>query len=117
MPEWIAKYWVEWVFGIIAAALGWMVKRLSARIRKEQEENKALRDGMKALLMRQIQDECEAAVNQGYCPVEVKKTIDQMYQAYHSLGGNGIITGLRDDTMRLPTVESERGDHHDRLGS
>ena len=29
----------------------------------------------------------------------------------------GIITGLRDDTMRLPTVESERGDHHDRLES
>ena len=108
MPEWISKYWIEWVFGLISLLLGWTVRRLSARIKKEQDENKALRDGMKSLLMRQIQIDCEAAVDQGFCPVDTKKTIDQMYQAYHALGGNSIITGLRNDMMNLPTT---KGDH------
>ncbi len=103
MPEWISKYWVEWAFGLVIAGLTFVVRKLNIRIRKEQEENKALRDGMKSLLMRQIQMDCEQAVSDGYCALDKKKTIDTMYNAYHALGGNGAITKLRNDMMELPT--------------
>lgn len=103
MPEWIARYWVEWVFGLLIAVLTWIVKRLSTRIKKEQEQNAALRNGMKALLMRQIQIDCEDAIAQGFCAVDTKTSIEGMYQAYHALGGNSIITGLRDEMLALPT--------------
>ena len=105
MPEWITKYWLEWVFGLLIAGLTWAIKKLSTRLRKEQAENQALRDGMKSLLMRQIQIDCEAAIADGFCPVETKTAIEGMYQAYHALGGNGIITNLRDDMLGLPTVK------------
>ena len=105
MPEWVSKYWVEWVFGLLIAVLTWVVRTLSGRLKKYQAENAALRDGMKSLLMRQIQIDCEAAVDKGFCSVETKKSIDSMYEAYHALGGNGIITDLRNDCMKLPTTE------------
>ena len=69
-----------------------------------------MRDGMRALLMRQIQQDCEAAITEGTCSVETKTSIEGMYQAYHKLGGNGAITNLRDQMMCLPTKHRE-GDH------
>ena len=106
MPEWITKYWVEWVFGLIIAVITFVVKKLFTRIKQEQEQNQAMRDGMKSLLMRQIQQDCESAVAEGFCPVETKKVIDTMYNAYHALGGNGVITGLRNSVIDLPTQKT-----------
>ena len=54
MPEWIAKYWVEWAFGIVAGVLLWLYRRMASRLKQNREENEALRNGMRALLMRQI---------------------------------------------------------------
>ena len=57
MPEWITKYWIEWVFGLLIAGLGWIVKTLSKRLKVQQAENKALRDGVKSLLVIDGTDE------------------------------------------------------------
>ena len=38
MPEWIVKYWVEWLFGIVAAVLIWLWRSMVKNIRKEKEE-------------------------------------------------------------------------------
>lgn len=103
MPEWIVKYWVEWVFGLVIAGMGWILKRLSAKLRKEREareelarqaaaENQALKDGMKSLLRRQILADCEAAQRAGWCDSTKKGTIKGMYDAYHGLGGNDVVT-------------------------
>lgn len=105
MPEWIVKYWVEWVFGLLIAVLTVVVRTLSARIRKQQEENKALRDGMRSLLRRQIVDDCERALRDGYCSTATKDTIEDMYQSYHALGGNGVVTHLKAQAMNVPTVK------------
>lgn len=112
MPEWISKYWVEWVFGLIAAALAWMVKRLSARIKREQEENKALRDGMKALLKINLDKECERCQRDGWCGSVKRGTIMDMYSAYKGLGGNGGTQTLVEQTLQLPAVEPEKGEHN-----
>lgn len=41
MPEWIAKYWVEWLFGVIAALVATVYTRLTKRLKAEQAKNKA----------------------------------------------------------------------------
>ena len=107
MPEWIAKYWVEWAFGIVAGVLVWLYRRLATRIRKSREENEELRNGVRALLMRSIAEDCEEARRQGYCTVERKKIINSMYTSYHALGGNDVITEMKNDMMRLPTERPE----------
>ena len=107
MPEWIVKYWVQWVFGLIIAALTAYCRHLSQTVKAEREKQKALRDGMRSLLKRQIIMDCEQAILQGYCPAPTKDTIEDMYMSYHALGGNGVVTALKNQMLNLPTVKGE----------
>lgn len=107
MPDWIVKYWGQWLFGLIATALTWYVKHLSNSIKKDREEQKAIRDGMRSLLRRQIIFDCESAIKEGYCPASTKDTIEDMYNSYHALGGNGVVTQIKTQMMNLPTVKGE----------
>lgn len=113
LPEWITKYWVEWIFGIVATALTVIVKRISTRLKKEQSENKALRDGMRSLLRAQIIDSCERAMHDGWCGARLRDTINDLYESYHALGGNGTVTSVVEQTMKLPAVRPEKEDTHD----
>ena len=96
MPEWIIKYWVEWLFGAVITALSIVIKSLHKKLKEEkrqrEEENKAIKDGMKSLLRRQILIDCENAQGAGHCDARRKETINEMYNAYHALGGNGVVS-------------------------
>jgi hypothetical protein len=111
MPEWISRYWVEWVFGLLIAVLTWVVRTLSSRLKQYQTENTALRDGMKALLKAQIIDKCERAQRDGWCGAQYRDSISDLYNSYHALGGNGVVTGIVKKTMELPAVAGEGGNH------
>lgn len=105
MGEWIVKYWVEWVFGLVAAGVVAYVRHLSKQIKREKAEQKALRDGMRSLLKRQIILDCEQALKEGYCPMASRDTIEDMYKSYHALGGNGTVPHLKAQAMNLPTIK------------
>ncbi len=120
MPEWIVKYWVEWVFGLAIAGMGWILKRLNTKMKTEKaaredlakkaaDENKALKDGMKSLLRRQILIDCEAAQTQGWCNSTKKQTIQEMHTAYQGLGGNGVVTSAVNQVIEeLPIAKAEK---------
>ena len=38
----------------------------------------------------------------GFCPIYAKEADRRSYEAYHALGGNGVITKLYNDIMALP---------------
>ena len=119
LPEWIVKYWVEWLFGLIVAGFGWIIRRLSKKIKTEREAREqlardaderqaALEDGMRALLRRQILADCEMAQDRGYCPAKVKETISVMFEAYSRLGGNGVVTPTVHQVIdELPIVDTK----------
>ena len=50
MPEWITRYWVEWLFGIVAALAAASYRRVSKHMHHARKQDKALDDGMRALL-------------------------------------------------------------------
>ena len=115
MPDWILKYWVEWAFGLVIALLSFLVRRLFTRLRNEKAaretlaalaaaETEALKSGMRSLLRRQIIADCKEALAAGYCEETVKDAIAAMYEAYHGLGGNGIVTEAWNTVMSLPLV-------------
>ena len=86
--EWLTQPIVSQIVGVIVAAacgyLGAQVKRLNAR-------DKALYDGMQALLRRQMVDDFERYVVDGAAmSIERKQEITDCYQAYAALGGNGV---------------------------
>lgn len=102
MPEWIEKYWIEWIFGILCAVLAGLYKNLFARLKRQKEEQDALKNGIRALLQRQISEDGNLYCRQKFCSIEQKNTFLCMYASYHALGGNGAMTSLRDRVMALP---------------
>ena len=105
MPEWITRYWVEWVFGLAIGCMGAALRQLSKKLRETKAANDAVRDGLRSLLRRQVIEDCEASIRDGYCPATKKDTISDMYNSYHALGGNGTVTQLVHEMMSLPTIK------------
>ena len=105
MAEWIAKYWLEAGFGVIVALLSAGYARLSKRIKAEKAKNQAIENGVRDILRMQIldsYDKCQAAG--GRISVSRKDAIDSAYKSYAALGGNGTITQVHDEIMKMPIV-------------
>jgi len=103
MVDWLVKYWVEWVFGILGGALVLLYRSLAKRLKREIQEQEALKDGMRSLLKRQIIDDCRQRIREGEVDPTDREAILDMYQCYQALGGNGSVTKLKDEMMELRT--------------
>jgi hypothetical protein len=57
---------------------------------------------MRALLRDRIISACDHYFEKGYAPVYARENISSMYEAYHSLGGDGIVTDMVRQAMELP---------------
>ena len=77
MPEWIARYWVEWLFGIVAALAAASYRRISKHMRHTQKKDRALDDGMRALLRDRIISACDHYFETGYAPVYARENHHQ----------------------------------------
>ena len=102
MWDFVVKYWVEFLFGLVAAGLIAGYKKLANRIQSDKETEKAIADGMRCLLMYQLREEGEKHINAGSCTIDDKREFERAYNAYHTLGGNGTITSLKDQVIALP---------------
>lgn len=120
MPDWVVKYWVEWAFGAVIAALGLAVKSLNKRVKKERlareelarkatAETEALKSGMRSLLRRNILADCKQAMRDGCCDEDSRDTISQMYNAYSALGGNGTVSDIWETVKHLPLEKPING--------
>ena len=118
MPEWVVKYWVEWVFGLIIAGLGWAVKHLAGKVKAERaarealeqqqkQETEAIKNGMQSLLRRQILEDFKRVSADGYCGATMRDTIFAMFEAYTALGGNGTVKDAVAEVRELPMNRRE----------
>lgn len=87
MFEFIVKYWVEVLFSLIIASIGMLYKRFA----KYQNEQKAMQDGMKALLHDRIIQKCKYHLSEGYITDDDLDEIYYMNKPYKELGGNGTV--------------------------
>lgn len=104
MWEFIAKYWIEFLFGIIATALSAGLARISKRLKEEKVRNTAIENGVRDILRMQILDTYERCKIAGTITVSRKDAIDSAYNSYHALGGNGTITQVHNELMGMPIV-------------
>ena len=103
MVDFITRYWVEFLFGLIAAGLTGGFRYLYKRYKEQKEENDAIKEGMRALLRAELIRSGEKYLRKGFCEVYAKDAYDKAYIAYHKLGGNGTMTELHENVMDLPT--------------
>lgn len=98
MPEFITKYWIEFLFGLAIAGLSFLYRNLSKKIKKKMAEQEATKQGMLALLHNMLFAECNKYLSLGYIPLdkaeEILDNLKILYDAYHALGGNGTGTAI-----------------------
>lgn len=96
MVEFIKDNWQ--ILTTLVAALGYMYRQIVAT-------RKGIRALLRADLIRlynKYHDELE------YCPIYVKQSLEDEYQQYHALKGNGVGTNLYNALMALPTEPPEK---------
>lgn len=73
----------------------------------------AMRKGIRALLRADlIRLYNKYHDDLGYCPLYVKQSLEDEYQQYHALKGNGVGTNMYNALMALPTeLPEEEGDN------
>ncbi len=91
MLDFITKYWIEFLFTSLTTGFIYVFKQY-----------KGLKSGMIALLRNEIVRIYEIYINLGYCPSYMKENVNNMYDSYHKLGGNGMVTTMVNDLFKLP---------------
>lgn len=94
MEDFIIKYWIEILLTSITSGIVYMFKQYIG-----------LKNGMKALLRNEIIRIYDKQDNLGYCPSYMKENIKEMYENYHKLGGNGLVTKMVDKLYELPNIK------------
>ena len=92
----------------ISTTVGVVVTAVIAHFKSGKQRHKALNNGVQSLLRAEIIRQNEKWGERGYCPVYAKDAVRREYEAYHALGGNGVITELYDDIMELPETPPKR---------
>ncbi|MCH5271882.1 MAG: hypothetical protein J1E83_14265 [Lachnospiraceae bacterium] len=111
MVEFIIKYWIEALFGLIIASMGVFAKILYAQYLK----NRAIGKGVEALLRNEIVETYNKWSERGYCPIYARENAQRMYIPYHALGGNDVATDLLEDLKELPTEPPHNKEGGDNL--
>lgn len=94
MLDWIIRYWVQWLFGLICAALLAGYRRLAKRVKEQEEERKAIKARLLAILHDRLYAECSRYIAQGSIDTDGLRNLEYLYRSYHALGGNGTGTEL-----------------------
>lgn len=102
MAQFIAKYWLEFGFGLISTALVSMFKHFQKQDKIRKAEQEAIKKGIRALLRDRIIEQYNKYMEREYIPIYALESVAAMYEEYHALGGNGTITQLYEELQELP---------------
>lgn len=105
MIEFITKYWLEALFGLILTWLSLFVRRLFRDAKIAKCAANAVQAGIKCMLRDRIIHNHEKYMSLQYCPLSVRSNMEDMHAAYKALGGNGAIDHIVTELGDLPTIK------------
>lgn len=89
MWDFIVKYWLEFVFGLIVASLSAAYAHLAKKFKAERAKNLAIENGLKGILRIEILDTYDKCVANGRkISVSRKDAIGSVYHSYVALCEN-----------------------------
>lgn len=106
MLEFIAKYWIEFGFGIVISVITFMYRKISYYYAVMN----STKNGVKVLLKVEIIRRYDEYKKLEYISFFEKEIITDLYQEYKNLGGNGVIEDVIDDISEIPLVKGCGGD-------
>ena len=102
--DYIQVNWVAWLFAILGAILGDIIRRL----RIQKKESNAIAAGVQSLLRENLVHNFNKYSDREHCPIYAKESIKRIYSAYHDLGGNDVATELYHKLLAMPEELKER---------
>lgn len=85
-----------------------VISPVRLQLTENKKDNQAIKNGLNVLLRRELQSECETAIENGHICSDQVSEITDIYEAYHALGGNGSGTAIYNKAMR---IDSRRKDN------
>ena len=79
-----------------------MLTALITFIRLQVKQNRAVREGLEAILRDRLLQAYRHYEEKGWADSDDRQNWENMYIQYHALGGNGIIEDLRRKLFELP---------------
>ena len=87
MWDFVVRYWLEFVFGLIVAGLSAAYAHLAKKLKAERMKNQAIENGLRGILRIQILDTYDRCVADGNrISVSRKDAVVSIYQSYCALG-------------------------------
>lgn len=95
--------------GALTLLVGWLGLKIKQRENRKEEiekiqevETQALKQGVQAVLRDRILHAYHHYKYVGKISVSQMENLSNMYNAYHDLGGNGVVTNVYLKAMKLP---------------
>lgn len=101
--EFIVRYWIEFLFGILISLVTLFMKKLSDYKKVLASTTK----GVEVLLKSKIIENYNIYKSRGKISIYEKEIMNELYIEYHNLGGNGVIESLKKDLEKLPLSSKE----------
>ena len=105
MWDFIVKYWLECLFGVVVAGLSAAYAHLMSKFKAERKKNKAIENGLRGILRMQILDTYDKCVENGKrISVSRKDAVGVIYQSYVALGDtvDDTIKQLYEELIHMP---------------
>ena len=64
-----------------------------------------LKEGNQALLRAKLYNLSEDCTKKGFATIDEKNNFENIYQKYHALGVNGVMDGVREEFLKLPSTK------------
>jgi hypothetical protein len=97
----VVKWAVPFVLGAVVA---WVKVSLT----KQRDESRAIRGGVRALLYdRIVQGYVHYHDDLGWMPLQAKESMQEVFNNYQKLGGNGLGEQMYKRMQSLPTTKKE----------
>ena len=105
----LAPIVINAILTLAVSYAGWKMNRYH-RDEEERERKDAARDKLQLSMARCILiRECNHYLRKGHAPLYALDSVTEMYEAYHVLGGNGAVTGIYEEFLRLPHAPTGEG--------
>ena len=88
---------------IIPTFLGFIVGFISTKLRKNKKKDLAIEQGVQALLRNEIIRRYREFESKGEISILDKENLEEMFEQYKNLGGNGTVKKMMDDLLNLKT--------------
>lgn len=96
------QYILPTLAGTAIGAGGWALRKIVKRQKEQEDEQKAIKDGMLALLHDRIFSIYASCHDRGCASIEEIRNVEYLYHPYHKLGGNGTGTELYERIKDMP---------------